>query len=292
MKILLFGASGLLGRALRQELSGHSVTAPTHKQADIINHHHLDALFQQYWDVVINAAAQCDFDACELDPLKTAKVNMGAPLELAERSHAADALFVQFSSDYVFRGDEDRLLTENDSTHPLSAYGKQKAAIEPVIPKLCPRSLIIRLAWLYGEGGKTFMSLLPQLLTNQETLRVATGKRGRCLYVRDAASWIVRMMEAEDTGLFNLVNEGDTSWEEFAHFCLEKLHNLGAKPRCKRIEEIPYENLGPHWAKRPRYSCLDIQRLRATHPPGPQPWTDALTKFLHEQNAVAASCYL
>lgn len=288
MKILLFGASGLLGQALRQEIASCDLTAPTHVQADITNAAHLDKLFRSSWDVVINAAAICDFDACETNPLLTNRVNLEAPLDLARRCHEAGTLFVQFSSDYVFRGDSKFALTENDTPNPLSVYGKQKAAVERHVSALCPHSLIIRLAWLYGAGGKTFMSRIPELLATQETLRIASGKHGRCLYVRDAASWIMRLIKANHTGLFNLVNDDDTTWEEFAHVCLEKMRLLGVNIRCQHIEEIPYESLGPNWKLRPRYSCLAIKQLRKTLPPGPRPWKEALTDFLREQNTVAA----
>lgn len=285
MRILLFGAGGLLGRSLRHGLSGHELTALTHAQADITNAARLDELFRTPWDAVINAAAICDFDACESDEAATGKINRDAPLDLARRCHGSGALFVQFSSDYVFRGDENRPLSENDAPHPLSAYGRQKADLDRQIPTLCPRHLLLRLSWLYGPGGKTFMSHLPALLMEQDTLRIASGKRGRCLYTHDAAHWIARLITTGQTGLFHLANDGDTSWEEFARVCLEKMRTLNVNPRCQQIHEIPYEDLGPNWSKRPRWSCLDTSKLRAASPPGPRPWGEALTDFLREPPA-------
>lgn len=284
MKILLFGASGLLGRHLRQEFIAHEPTALSHAQADITNPAHLDALFRRHWDIVINAAAICDFDACESDPEKTEKTNLDAPLDLARRCHNSGALFVQFSSDYVFRGDENRPLSENDIPHPCSVYGRQKAELERLLPAACPRHLLLRLSWLYGSGGKTFMSRLPELLLQREILQIASGKRGRCLYANDAAHWTARLITSGHTGLFNLANDGDTSWEEFAHVCLEKMRAMNLNPRCQQIQEIPYESLGPNWSKRPRWSCLDIAKLRSTSPPGPRPWREALADFLREQS--------
>ena len=289
MKILLFGAGGLLGSHLRQEWGAHELTALTRAGADITDARRLDELFREPWDVVVNAAAICNFDACETDPASTGKVNRDAPLDLARRCHAAGCVFVQFSSDYVFPGTVDRPLTEEDPTAPLSVYGKQKADLERDIPRICPRSLVVRLSWLYGLRGKTFMSLLPDLLAGQEVLRVAGGKKGRCLYVRDAAIWVARLLAAGRPGLVNLVNDGDTSWEQFARAALERMKALGMETRCRQIEEVPYEQLGANWSKRPRWSCLDISRLQHMHPPGPRPWTEAVESFLREQKSVAAS---
>lgn len=282
MKILLFGAAGLLGRHLANELPahGHTVRALTHPEADITDPARLDELFVESWDAVINAAAVVNFDACEIDPVGTNRTNRDAPLDLARRCHTAGAVFIQFSSDYIFDGKTQRPLREDDNASPLSVYGHQKLTLEKSIPRECPRSLVIRLSWLYGQGGRTFMSLLPELFLKQETLRIAAGKTGSCLYAPDAARWIRLLIEGSHTGLFNLVNEGCTSWEEFARECLNQMHALGRNPLCREILEIPHEQLGAHGAKRPRHSCLSLEKLATAIPPGPRSWREALGDFL------------
>lgn len=288
MKILLFGSGGLLGRYLTREFTGHNLTALTHGDADITDGGRLDALFAQRWDAVVNAAAVCDFDACENDPSGTGRVNRDAPLDLATRCAAQGALFVQYSSDYVFGGAVDRLLAEAEAPHPLSVYGRQKADLEKLIPEICPHSLILRISWLYGLHGKTFMSRLPDLLRSQPTIRTAAGKKGCCLYAADGALWTRRLVASGRTGLFNLVNPGETSWEEFASTTLAQMDSLGLAPACRSLEEVPYEQLGPDWSKRPRYSCLDTAKISAALPPGPRPWREALGGFLSEWKSVAA----
>lgn len=285
MKILLFGAAGLLGRHLSPELSarGHNVRALTRPEADITDSARLDELFSEPWDAVVNCAAIVNFDACENDPDATNRVNRDAPLDLASRSRKASAAFVQFSSDYIFDGKTDRPLREDNEARPLSVYGHQKLALEKTVPKLCPRSLVIRLSWLYGRGGRTFMSLLPGLFLKQETLRIAAGKTGSCLYAPDAARWIRLLLESGQTGLFNLVNEGRTSWEEFARECLAQMRALGRNPLCREILEIPHEQLGSHGAKRPRHSSLSIEKLAAALAPGPRRWEEALGNYLREE---------
>jgi dTDP-4-dehydrorhamnose reductase len=288
MKILLFGAGGLLGSYLAREFADHDLTALAHQDADITDHRRLDTLFTQDWDAVINAAAICDFDACESDPAGTGRVNRDAPLDLARRCASRDALFVQYSSDYVFDGTQDRLLNETDTPRPLSVYGHQKAELEKIIPTLCPHALILRVSWLYGVGGKTFMSRMPDLLAQQSTLRTAAGKKGCCLHAADGAFWTRRLVEAKRTGLFNLVNTGETSWEEFARATLAQMKALGLSPACHAIVEVPFEDLGPDWSKRPRYSCLDPGKIAEIFPPGPRPWREALGQFLAEWKSIAA----
>ncbi|MEX1045539.1 MAG: NAD(P)-dependent oxidoreductase [Chthoniobacterales bacterium] len=289
MNILLFGSGGLLGRYLTREFSCHDLTAMTHQEADITDTARLDELFSRRWDAVINAAATCDFDACESHPEATGRINRDAPLDLARRCAAQNALFVQYSSDYVFDGTAGRSLAEPDITRPLSVYGHQKSDLEKLIPTLCPRHLILRVSWLYGLGGKTFMSRLPDLLAHQSSLRTAAGKKGCCLYAADGAVWTRRLVEANRSGLFNLVNPGETSWEEFARATLAQMKFLGLDPVCHDIIDVPYGDLGPGWSKRPRYSCLDPAKLVSALPPGPRPWREALDGWLSEWKSVAAS---
>ena len=291
MRVLLFGSRGLLGRYLAKEFAmpENQLVALTHNEADITDTGNVGRLFGESWDVVINAAAICDFDACEQDPAGTTRVNRDAPLDLARRCAAHGALFVQYSSDYIFDGTGNKPLTEDDVPSPLSVYGHQKADLEKLIPQLCPRSLVLRLSWLYGVAGKTFMSKMPDLLMAQESLRTAAGKKGSCLYAADGAFWTKRLVEAGQTGLFNLVNSDETSWEEFARECLQQMELVGLDPVCKGIEEVSYEELGPGWRKRPRYSCLDTGKLARALPPGPRPWREALEAYLSEWKSVAAN---
>ena len=291
MKILLFGAGGLLGRYLAAEFAsgGDDCHALTHDEADIADSRRLDDLFRRQWDAVVNAAAVCDFDACENNPAATAAVNRDAPLDLAVRCASQDALFVQYSSDYIFDGTGNRPLNEEDEPSPISVYGHQKADLERLIPSRCPRSLILRLSWLYGTGGKTFMSRMPDLLRSGTTLRTASGKKGATLYAADGAFWTRKLVTARLTGLYNLVNNGETSWEEFAKACLAEMESGGLSPACTQIDEVPYEQIGPGWRKRPRYSCLDVSKLSAALPPGPRPWREALREFLSEWKSVAAN---
>ena len=290
MNILLLGSGGLLGRYLAKELAaGHALVAQTHQDADITDASRLDGLFARRWDAVINAAAVCDFDACEKNPGETGRINREAPLDLARRCAAQDALFVQYSSDYVFGGKYDRLLSESDTPHPLSVYGRQKADLEQLIPSACPRSLILRVSWLYGLGGKTFMSRMPGLLMQQQSVRTAAGKKGCCLYAADGAFWTRQLIEAGQTGLLNLVNPGGTSWEEFAQATLVQMNAMGLAPKCGDIQTVPYEQLGPDLAKRPRHSCLDAGKLASVLPPGPRRWQEALGEFLSAWKSVAAA---
>ena len=69
---------------------------------------------------------------------------------------------------------------------------------------------------------------------------------------------------------------------------VREMTSLGLAPKCRDLEEVPYEQLGPGWAKRPRYSCLDGAKLASAFPPGPKPWRKALGEFLFAWKSVDA----
>lgn len=290
MKVLIFGAHGLLGRHLQEEFStaGYQVTALGRHQVDVTDTALVRRWIARDWDAVINAAAVCHFDTCEESPEETDRVNLHAPLEMARACEEANIRFCQYSSDYIFDGSQTAPYREEDPPAPQSVYGRQKAAVEQMVPRLCPRSLVLRIAWLYGRGGRTFMSLLPALLCREPVVRVASGKTGRCLYARDAARTTRLLLERGDTGIFNIANEGDTTWDGFAERCLQRLRDLGWHPRCETIERVPYESLGPHGNRRPPYSSLDTTKLAEAVGAPPRSWEDALDAYLAELRPTLA----
>ncbi len=288
MKVLILGAKGLLGRHLHAEFqhAGHEVVALGRDQLDVARPEALRTWVDRDWDAVVNAAAVCHFEACESAPEDTDRVNLHAPLALAELCAARGAIFCQFSSDYIFDGTQETPYLETDQPRPLSVYGRQKAALEHLVPRLCPQALVLRVAWLYGLGGRTFLSLLPGLLQEQETLTVAAGKTGRCLYVRDGARLTRLLVERREQGVFNMVNDGDTAWEVFAARCLDRMQTLGFAPRCREIRPVPFQTLSESWAKRPRHSALDLTKLSEALGAPPRSWEQALDAYLAEWRAV------
>ena len=108
-------------------------------------------------DVVINCAAYTNVDGCETNREDAFKVNALGARNLAIACNSAGAKLVHVSTDYVFAGDEPTPRTEYDMPRPVSVYGKTKYAGEEYVRQFCPKSFIVRTAWLYGYNGKNFV---------------------------------------------------------------------------------------------------------------------------------------
>ena len=129
-------------------------------------------------DVVINAASVTSLETCEENPTLSRKVNCEAPEEWAKECGRAGIRFVQLGTDYIFDGKKTSAYLPSDLPSPLSRYGRDKAEGEKKVLRANPHALIVRLAWVYGHGGKTFMSKLPGILAEKEVVELAGGRTG------------------------------------------------------------------------------------------------------------------
>lgn len=283
MKFLLLGASGLMGRYLHAALktSNDSVLALSHQALDIRNQSLCQKILdKERPDVVINAAAFCSFDGCEREPELSRQVNLEAPRFLSQECAKRAIRLVLFSSDYIFDGKLNKPYLEEDRPSPLSIYGQHKAALETELQHI-PTNLILRPAWIFGAGGKTFMSLMPDLFCQHEQIEVASGKMGSCLHAADGASTIIKLAARGVHGVWNLVHPGATSWEEFASRCLEKMRRRGYPVKCQKVIPRPFTTLtSSSSAQRPAYSVLDTSKLDSLTELALPPWQTGLQNFL------------
>ena len=105
MKVVILGAKGMLGRDLGKVFYDLSPYLLDKDELDVTNEKGTSALFRNLKpDLVINAAAYTDVDGCETNKDLAMKVNADAPGYLARASRDVGAVFVHYSTDYVFDG--------------------------------------------------------------------------------------------------------------------------------------------------------------------------------------------
>lgn len=156
MRVAVTGATGQLGRQLVAAFSATAeVVALGHADLDLADPGAGGVIADARPDVVVNAAAWTDVDGCARDPERAMELNGRAPGRLAA---ATDALFVQVSTNEVFDGSADAPYAETDAPHPINPYGASKLAGERAVTDAAPRHLIVRTAWLFGPGGRNFVT--------------------------------------------------------------------------------------------------------------------------------------
>ena len=127
MRVLVTGAGGMVGRALREfcEACGDTVFAYDREALDIANSDAVqEAVRRDKPNAVINCAAWTDVDGCESDVERAFAANARGPENLAAASREANAAYITISTDYVFDGAKDGFYTQEDKPNPLSVYGR------------------------------------------------------------------------------------------------------------------------------------------------------------------------
>src|SRR5260370_28503069 len=105
MKVLVIGATGLLGKALIEEWEGDDVTGVGSGDTDIRRQAQVSSLLARWrpdWTVL--AAAYTNVDGCEKDPVRAQEVNCAGALNVACAGRDVGSRLLFLSADYVFDG--------------------------------------------------------------------------------------------------------------------------------------------------------------------------------------------
>lgn len=276
MRIFLTGATGQLGLALQRVLVGHELTAPPEGEADITDAAIVSRIADARPEVVIHAAAYTDVDGAEADPDRAYAVNAAGSRNVAHGAAKADARLVAISTDYVYDGAKTTPYVEDDPVAPRSVYGSSKLAGEREVRAVKPDALILRTAWLYGEG-KNFVRTIIRLAGERSELRVVSDQVGSPTSADDLAQVIRAMIETRASGVYHAANAGSCSWYEFA---VTILRSTGVDRRVVPISTAELARPAP----RPARSILDCSKL-AQLGITMRPWQAALADYLRSPAA-------
>ncbi|AKK10235.1 dTDP-4-dehydrorhamnose reductase [Corynebacterium uterequi] len=261
-KILVTGADGQLGRALRKHLGerGHYLT---HAEFDIASPP-ADFPYAQY-SAIINAAAYNNVDAAESDRTRCWAVNAAAPARLASLANAHDLTLVHVSTDYVFPG-QDSPYTEDDTPAPVNFYGAAKAAGEEAA-RVAAKHYVIRTQWVYGDGAN-FVSAMAGLAERGVTPRVVNDQVGRPTSADDLARAIIHLLDTgQDYGIYHVTGTGDAAGRDdvaMAAFIAVGHDPAEVHPVTTADYEAAQAAAGTVLAPRPRRTVLDTAKIEAT----------------------------
>ena len=273
MKILLLGSKGQVGRELARSLAplGH-VTALDRTQLDITDGDKIAAAVRAASpNVIVNAAAYTAVDRAESERDLAFSVNAAAPGVLAAQAAKLGALFVHYSTDYVFDGTKAGPYREDDPPHPLNIYGASKLAGERAIAATGCRHLILRTSWVYGPHGSNFMRTILRAARERPELRVVDDQVGAPTTSLAIARATAEVLRHPAEGLYHMSAAGQTSWCGFARAILSR---AGIRTPVVAIRSEEY----PTAARRPRNSLLDNSRLREAFGVSLAPWEEGLAE--------------
>ncbi|CAA9348047.1 MAG: dTDP-4-dehydrorhamnose reductase [uncultured Lysobacter sp.] len=291
MRILLLGANGQVGHALRRSLvpvgevvaTTRSGTLEDGSTCEALDLHDQRAIASTVSgirpDVVVNAAAYTAVDRAEDDAQAAHAINAAAPAAVARACNEIGAAVIHYSTDYVFDGTGQRPYRPADTTAPLGVYGASKLAGEQAVAASGAQHLILRTAWVYGMHGANFLRTMLRVGQEREELRVVADQIGSptpAWLIADITAAIIRRGIGAG-GTHHLVTEGQTSWHGFAEAIFEEALARGELPRAPRVVPIATAEY-PTRARRPAYSVLDTRTLAECYGIELPHWRRALTQ--------------
>ena len=187
--------------------------------------------------------------------------------------------FVHLSTDYVFDGNSIRPLKEDAKASPINVYGRTKLAGEVACLIENPESIIIRTSRVYSTFGSNFVKTMVRLMKEKESINLVNDQIGSPTYAVDLASTILKIINHSNwqSGIYNFSNEGEISWFEFA-LAIKELGGF----ECDVIG-IPSSNY-PTPAKRPKFSLLDKNKIKATYSISVPDYKESLIKCMDLMN--------
>jgi dTDP-4-dehydrorhamnose reductase len=274
-KALVVGAAGGLGRAFAERLRGRYETVTLgHLELDVTKRNEVfDQVRAIRPNLIIDAAAFSDVDACEIDRWQAYLVNRDGAKHLAMAAAETGALLVYPSSDLIFDGSKQSPYREEDPPNPLSIYGDTKLAAELAVMSHTKNYLITRTGWLFGPYGRNYVT---DLLVWRETQDVVLGsedQRSQLTFQLDFVDAVLLLIQADRTGVWHVASEGDTTQVDVARAAYDML-------KVKKVDVKPLrKGAGGRGALRPRYSVLDCSKLLNAGI-RMRPWKDALRGYL------------
>ncbi|MGH2639635.1 MAG: dTDP-4-dehydrorhamnose reductase [Rhabdochlamydiaceae bacterium] len=286
MKIWITGAQGLIGQALERLCKKQRLPfIPTgHAKVDISSQSSIKAFFHANSNMthVINCAAYTRVDDAENQAEEAFKANTLGPENIGKLAHHEGLKLVHLSTDYVFDCENPSLLPETAPYQPSSVYAKTKQEGEVRLLAEFPHACIVRTSWVFGRGGKNFISSLWNRLHQEKTISVVHDQVNRLTYASDLAEALLALLCHE--GIFHFANQGIASRYDVAVKMRELLQANGKILPCEEIVKTSASTF-PTLAARPRFSILDTQKIERIIGISPRNWQDALKEFVDEQSS-------
>lgn len=240
MKLLITGASGLLGINLAMEaMRAHEVigvdrgklkSAPFQVlKADLLQRNAIDSVLDSVQpDTLINCAALANLEECEEHPERARVLNAEMPDELAHACAQRNISFIHLSTDAVFDGTKAGSYTEDDEPNPQGVYAQSKLDGERAVQKANPQAIVARVNF-YGWSLTNRRSLGEFFVNNLSAEKHVNGFTDVIfcpMLVNHTARLLLSMLGKNLSGLYHVVGAQAMSKYQFG---LEIARKFGLK---------------------------------------------------------------
>lgn len=283
MKIVILGTGGRLGAALMREYRGnYDLAGFDHAQLDLANLDEVRGrLRAMNFDVLINAAAFTNVDACEIERDRAFLINAEAPGILAEICNAKDSKLIHFSTDYVFDGEKRAPYTEEDQANPISTYGESKLAGEKCVLAAEDGHVVVRVSWVFGPDRPSFVDAMIKRAQQDEKVDAISDKFSTPTYTHDIAHMLPQFFDRGVTGgILHFANGGKCTWQEYAQWALDCCRDAGIPLKGRTVGALKLSDMTNWVARRPVYSVLSTAKYAELAGRASRAWREAVADYI------------
>jgi dTDP-4-dehydrorhamnose reductase len=286
-RIMLLGANGQMGQALRQPAlpTDWQLGAFGHAECDITDHRAMQVALHHFKPaLVINAAAMTAVDACEKNPDSAVAVNFEAAANLAAQCAFIDVPLIHLSTDYVFDGtDNERPRRPDDKMNPVNVYGNTKLMGEESIRHEHPWHVILRISSVFSQYGNNLLIKALKSIDENDELNIVTDQTACPTYAPDAAKAIISIADAllhgkvDGFGTYHYCGDPAATRMEFMQEVMKRYAPFTTKrPALHAARSSDF----PALAQRPAYSALDCSKIKDIYGIAPQAWRERLAECI------------
>ena len=287
MKLLVTGASGLLGNKIVKTANGNYDVTPLHSthplhsgslKLDVTDRKQVLNLFSTLEpDVIIHTASETNVDKCEIQKEHAWKINVEGTRNIAEACKAGVKL-IYISTDYVFDGRKGDY-KEDDTPNPINYYAVTKLEGEKQVIQNCKNFAILRTSVLYGWHPlkQNFATWVINELKQNKEITVVEDHYNTPTLADNLAEMAIEAIPKDLQGVYHACGSERIGRYEFARQ-IARAFDLNQN----LIRPIKMEQLTAWIAKRPRDSSLNTNKIRGQLEAKPLNITEGLDRMKKE----------
>lgn len=288
MRIAIVGAEGQVGKEVAElgQNQGHVIFPFSKAELDITcliqTEEKITACAP---DILINAAAYTAVDKAEQESNLAFAINRDGVKNLAHCCKKLNIPLLHISTDYIFAGNNTKPYKEDELAAPINIYGKSKWEGEEILRETLPQHIILRVSWVFGRYGHNFVKTILRLATQKKELSIVSDQIGSPTSATSIAATLLTLIDNISLGkilwgTYHFSSEPIVSWYEFA----EKIIDYAKPYTALQIEKINAIKTSdyPTPAQRPKYSVLDMNKLKSVYNIYPGNWEKDLPLIIKQ----------